>query len=95
MAAKLRPRVMLPLFVPSTAARAAEARGRQLQRLDQRRWRWDVGAVARLRQAGVPVEFVRLEQRGIRGNGHMVMMEKNNLQVADLIERWIRQRVEP
>jgi len=33
MAAKLRPRVILTRFVSSTAARAAEARGRQLQRL--------------------------------------------------------------
>ena len=33
MAAKLRPRVMLPRCVSSTAARTAEARGRQLQRL--------------------------------------------------------------
>ena len=33
MAAKLRPREMLPRFVSSTAGRASEARGRQLQRL--------------------------------------------------------------
>src|SRR6266478_3107199 len=33
MAAKLRPRVMLSRRVSSTTARAAEARGRQLQRL--------------------------------------------------------------
>jgi hypothetical protein len=31
MAAKLRPRVTLPRLVSSTAGRAAEARGRQLQ----------------------------------------------------------------
>jgi hypothetical protein len=33
MAAKLRPRAMLPRLVTSTANRTAEARGRQLQRL--------------------------------------------------------------
>ena len=33
MAAKLRPRVMLPRYVSSSAAHMAEARGRQLQRL--------------------------------------------------------------
>jgi hypothetical protein len=33
IAAKLRPRVMLPGFLLGTAARAAEARGRQLQLL--------------------------------------------------------------
>jgi hypothetical protein len=36
MAAKLRPRMMLPRCVSSEAARAAEARGRQLQRLVSR-----------------------------------------------------------
>ena len=33
MAAKLRPRVMLPRFLPSTACRVTEARGRQLHSL--------------------------------------------------------------
>jgi len=33
MAAKLRPREILPRCVPIETARAAEARGRQLQRL--------------------------------------------------------------
>lgn len=56
---------------------------------------YDHCTAAYLRQAGVPAEFARLEQHGIRGNGHMVMLEKNHLQVADFIERWIRQRVEP
>jgi pimeloyl-ACP methyl ester carboxylesterase len=56
---------------------------------------YDHCTAAYMRQAGVPVEFIRLEQRGIRGNGHMVIMEKNNLQVVDFVERWIRQRVEP
>ena len=37
MAAKLRPRVMLPRSESTSAARAAEARGRQLQRLVGRR----------------------------------------------------------
>ena len=41
-----------------------------------------------LRQAGVPVDFVRLEDRGLKGNGHMVMLEKNNLEIAALIDRW-------
>lgn len=55
---------------------------------------YDHCTAAYLRQAGVPAEFIRLEQRGLRGNGHMVMMEKNNLQVADFLEGWIRQRIE-
>jgi hypothetical protein len=42
-----------------------------------------------LTQAGVRNTFVRLEDQGIRGNGHMVMLEKNNLQVAALLQKWI------
>lgn len=56
---------------------------------------YDHCTAAYMRQAGVPVEFIRLEQRGIRGNGHMAMLEKNNLQVADFINGWIRSRVKP
>jgi pimeloyl-ACP methyl ester carboxylesterase len=42
-----------------------------------------------LSQAGVPTDFIRLEERGIRGNGHMVMIEKNNLEIARLIDQWL------
>ena len=35
-----------------------------------------------LRQAGVKHDFVRLADVGIRGNGHMMMLEKNNLEIA-------------
>jgi hypothetical protein len=40
MAAKLRPRVILPRFVSGTAARVAEARGRELQGLVMRHARY-------------------------------------------------------
>jgi len=46
-----------------------------------------------LKQAGVPTDFIRLENEGIRGNGHMVMIEKNNLEIANLIDRWIVNKV--
>lgn len=36
-----------------------------------------------LKQAGVDVEFVRLEERGLRGNGHFIFMEKNSIEVAE------------
>ena len=42
-----------------------------------------------LAQAGVKNSFIRLADRGIRGNGHMMMLEKNNLQIAALIEDWL------
>ena len=31
--------------------------------------------------------------RGIHGNSHMIMQDKNNLQIADLILKWIDERV--
>jgi pimeloyl-ACP methyl ester carboxylesterase len=46
-----------------------------------------------LEQAGVKNTYVRLENVGIRGNGHMVMIEKNNLEIAAFIDQWIRQNV--
>lgn len=44
-----------------------------------------------LRQAGVlKTEFVNLGDVGIRGNGHMQFLEKNNLEIIRwLEERWI------
>ncbi|CAF1690313.1 unnamed protein product, partial [Adineta ricciae] len=43
--------------------------------------------------AGVHVDFIRLEELGIYGNGHMQMMEKNNLQIAEVLHQWIRKTV--
>jgi len=46
-----------------------------------------------LQQAGVPTDFIRLEEQGLRGNGHMVMLEKNNLAVAQLIDQWLQRKL--
>src|SRR5262249_55080403 len=46
-----------------------------------------------LNQAGVKTEFIRLQDKGIRGNGHMVMIEKNNLEIARLLDDWMQQNV--
>ena len=46
-----------------------------------------------LAQAGVKNSFIRLADRGIRGNGHMMMLEKNNLEIARVIADWINQTV--
>ena len=43
-------------------------------------------------QAGVSHDFVRLEQVGIYGNGHMMMLEKNNLEIAALICKWLEKK---
>ncbi|HYM73283.1 MAG TPA: alpha/beta hydrolase [Stellaceae bacterium] len=42
-----------------------------------------------LSEAGVAVTFVRLEDRGIRGNGHMLMLEKNSAEIAALVIGWL------
>ncbi len=46
-----------------------------------------------LAQAGATNDFIRLEEHGIHGNAHMMMLEKNNLQVADLIASWLSKNV--
>lgn len=47
-----------------------------------------------LAQAGVPADFVRLEDVGIVGNGHLLMLEKNNLDIAAFLGDWIASSVE-
>jgi hypothetical protein len=46
-----------------------------------------------LTQAGVAHTFSRLEAAGIHGNGHMMMLEKNNLTVAAYLEKWLAANV--
>jgi pimeloyl-ACP methyl ester carboxylesterase len=46
-----------------------------------------------LEQAGVANDFVRLADVGIRGNGHMMMLEKNNREIAAFLEGWVRENV--
>ncbi|KAJ7781660.1 alpha/beta-hydrolase [Mycena metata] len=51
---------------------------------------YDNCTVNYLRQAGVNVEHIRLENVGIHGNAHMFFMEKNGIQVAnEVIQPWI------
>jgi pimeloyl-ACP methyl ester carboxylesterase len=42
-----------------------------------------------LTQAGVKNTFIRLGDVGIHGNGHMVMLEKNSMDVAAFLQKWI------
>jgi pimeloyl-ACP methyl ester carboxylesterase len=42
-----------------------------------------------LAQAGVKNTFIRLPDRGIKGNGHMMMLENNNRDIAALIAGWV------
>jgi pimeloyl-ACP methyl ester carboxylesterase len=45
--------------------------------------------VGRVKSAGGHAEMLAPPDRGIRGNSHMIMQDKNNLQIADLILKWI------
>jgi pimeloyl-ACP methyl ester carboxylesterase len=54
---------------------------------------YDHCTVKYLNQAGVKTELVRLEDKGLHGNGHMVMLEKNNLEIARVLDEWVQQNV--
>jgi hypothetical protein len=48
---------------------------------------------AYMKQAGVNIDFVRLADIGLRGNGHMMMMEKNSDAIAQVIAAWLVKNV--
>ena len=48
-----------------------------------------VQAVNLIKGGGGRATFMLLPEMGIAGNSHMMMMDKNNLRVADLIIQWI------
>jgi pimeloyl-ACP methyl ester carboxylesterase len=49
--------------------------------------------IARLKSAGGRAEMRSPAETGIHGNSHMIMQDKNSLQIADLILQWIDARV--
>jgi len=49
---------------------------------------------ATMQKHGGDVTFVHLPEIGIHGNTHMLMLDKNNLQIADLLLKWIDDHVE-
>ena len=51
------------------------------------------GTSAYLAQAGVDVTHFALADVGIHGNGHMMMLERNNAEVAAAIMRWLAMHV--
>jgi len=42
---------------------------------------------------GGKATFLLLPEAGIPGNSHMMMMDKNNLQIAGLLRKWIGENV--
>ena len=48
----------------------------------------------RMKAAGGDVEVMHLPKMGIKGNSHMLMQDRNNLQLADLVLQWIDRHAE-
>jgi pimeloyl-ACP methyl ester carboxylesterase len=46
-----------------------------------------------INQAGGHVDFVRLEDVGIKGNGHMMMLEKNSDAIIKFIDDWVNKNI--
>lgn len=47
----------------------------------------------RINKVGGKASFLHLPAIGIRGNSHMIMMDQNNTQVADLIVKWLDRNI--
>ena len=50
---------------------------------------YDHCTVKYLEQAGVRSTWIKLGEAGLRGNGHMMMLEKNNLEIAAVMSNWL------
>jgi pimeloyl-ACP methyl ester carboxylesterase len=50
--------------------------------------------IAKINAAGGNATMLHPAELGIHGNSHMVMLDKNNLQIADLILKWMDENVE-
>lgn len=46
-----------------------------------------------LQQAGVPTDYVELQDQGLRGNGHMMMLEKNSSDIAAYFAKWLDEKL--
>jgi hypothetical protein len=49
--------------------------------------------ISRITSAGGKAQMLNPPERGIRGNSHMIMQDKNSLQIADLILQWVDEHV--
>ena len=50
--------------------------------------------IARVNKVGGQASLIWPPALGIHGNSHLMMMDRNNLQIADLILRWINEKVD-
>jgi hypothetical protein len=42
-----------------------------------------------VRTGGGTVDVINLPDLGIKGNSHMLMQDKNNAEIADVIQKWL------
>ena len=49
--------------------------------------------VAAADAAGGKAELIVLPEIGIHGNTHMMMQDRNNLEIAALVDRWIERHI--
>ncbi len=55
---------------------------------------YDYGTSRFLTSAGVENDHIKLVDLGLKGNGHMMMLEKNNHEIADQLLEWLNRNVE-
>lgn len=55
---------------------------------------YDYCTIKFFEQTGVPVTWLDLGREGIRGNGHFLYLEKNNLDIVPLVRDWLERTVE-
>ena len=98
-----RPDKVKALIAVEPSRRAqGQGRGDQGHAYDGHLWRQRQGpsALGQIRQRGVDytealkaaggsVDVIDLPDIGLKGNSHMVMMDKNSDQVADVIQKWL------
>ena len=54
---------------------------------------YDHCTVKYLQQAGVRSTWIKLGDLGIHGNGHMMMLEKNNQEIGVVISGWLTEKL--
>ena len=42
-----------------------------------------------IKAAGGTVDVINLPEIGIKGNSHMMMQDKNNAEIAEVIQKWL------
>jgi hypothetical protein len=51
-----------------------------------------VGYVDAIQGAGGSIDLIDLPDSGIKGNTHMLMMDKNSDRVAEVIQKWFERK---